>query len=134
MTHAFTPAARVVYRPHGFFATYLGPGPGGTALIRYDNATEATVHPATLDLWPYKVVLIPRSEIRRIYQDHGSPSFPQVDGDGVMDADVVSMFAKTSRELAEDSDNALRLIYIAEDLEELVVRHEQRAGLADASR
>lgn len=122
--------ARVVYRPHGFFATHLGPDQHGMARIRWDDATETVVNPNTLDVWPHPVTLIPRAEVRRIYTDHGVPSFPQVDGDGVIDLECVALSARDSREFADGSPNALRWEAIADDLDNLVARHERDAYLA----
>jgi hypothetical protein len=123
MTAALAHGARVVYRPYGWFATHLGPTDCGVR-IRWDDATEIVVNPHTLDVWPHPVTLVPRAEIRRIYADHGVPSFPQIEGDGVVDLMCVELSARDSREMAEDSDNALRLTAIADDLDELVARYE----------
>ncbi len=116
--------APVTYRPYGWPATYVG-DENGMARIRYYDASEVVVSPHTLDVWPYPVTLVPRSEVRRIHTDHGSPSFPQIDGDGVVELGWVQLVARDYRELAEDSDRKLHLASLADDLDELVARYEK---------
>jgi hypothetical protein len=122
------PGAPVTYRPYGWPATYLGADENGMARIRYYDATEVVVSPHTLDVWPYPVTLVPRSEIRRIHTDHGSPSFPQIDGDGVVELGWVRLLASGYRESAEGSDRALHLTSLADDLDRLVGRYEKVAA------
>ncbi len=124
MTAALNPGSPVTYRPYGWPATYVG-DENGMARIRYYDASEVVVSPHTLDAWPYPVTLVPRSEVRRIHTDHGSPSFPQIDADGVVELGWVELVARDYRELAEDSDRALHLTALADDLDELVARYEQ---------
>lgn len=124
MTDTLTAGARVVYRPYGWFATYVGPAEAGAARIRWDDATEVDVSPHTLDVWPHPVVLVPRAEVRRIHTDHGFPSYPQIDGDGVMDLVCVGLTARDLREsAAEGGDRALSREALADDLDELVSRY-----------
>lgn len=134
MTTTFAPGDRVVYEPYGWFATYVETDSAGMARIRWDNAEEIVVNPHTLDVWPHPVVLVPRAEVRRIYTDHGVPPWPQIEGDGVVDLICVELSARDSRELAEDSENALRLSAIADDLDQLVARYQQGAALTEATR
>ncbi|GAA0493894.1 hypothetical protein Ade02nite_20990 [Paractinoplanes deccanensis] len=123
-----TPGSSVTYRPYGMPATYLGADDNRMARIRYYDATETVVHPDTLDVWPYPVILVPRAEVRRVHTDHGSPSFPQIDGDGVTEVGWVRRLASDYRELAEDSDQALHLTALADDLDELADRYDKVAA------